>query len=67
METTTVVSAREAGDRLGLEHTEVIRRIRKGDIEARKLGWVWIINTREVEAVRTKDWYISVMARRQRA
>jgi len=62
------VTASETGERLNLEHKEVIRRIRKGDIEARKMGWNWIIEESEVERVKAKPWYTKLMAlREQRA
>lgn len=61
-----ITSARGAGELLDLEHLEVIRRIRRGDIVARKMGWNWIIDLEEVEKVRTKDWYTRLMAKRRR-
>ena len=60
----TILSARQAGDLLDLDHTEVIRRIRRKDIEAQKMGWNWVITMAEVEAVRAKEWYINLMKRR---
>jgi len=54
-------TASQAGEDLGLEHKEVIRRIRRGDIVAQKLGWNWIIEVPEVEAVKSKSWYIKLM------
>lgn len=63
-ELATVLTAKEVGERLNLEHTEVIRRIRKGDIEASKLGWFWTIKATEVERVKNQDWYQRVMKRR---
>lgn len=61
-------TASQAGEELNLEHKEVIRRIRRGDINAEKLGWNWIIPVTEVEAVRAKEWYIKLMEyRAQRA
>jgi hypothetical protein len=60
------LTAREFGDRLGLEHLEVIRRIRKGDIKATKWGWNWAIPASEVEAVKHRDWYQKIQVRRAR-
>lgn len=60
----TFLTAREAGERLGLDHLEVIRRIRRGDIKARKFGWNWAVPSDEIERVREADWYRRVMARR---
>ena len=54
---TTLISTKEAADRLGLEPKEVIRRIRRGDIAAEKFGWVWTIAEKEIERVKEKDWY----------
>jgi hypothetical protein len=54
-------TASDTAERLGLEHKEVIRRIRKGDIVARKLGWNWIIEEGEVDAVLEKPWYKKLM------
>lgn len=51
------LTAREVGERLDLPHKEVIRRIRRNDIEASKLGWMWIITEEAVEAARQSDWY----------
>lgn len=45
------------GERIGLPHTEVIRRIRRGDISAEKLGWNWVIPEDEVEKALNSDWY----------
>lgn len=62
-----ILSARQAGSQLGLEHAEVIRRIRKGHINASKMGWSWVITQAEVEAVKEKDWYKNLMKRRSAA
>lgn len=61
---TTILSARQAGDLLELEHMEIIRRIRKKDIIAQKMGWNWVITQAEVDAVREKEWYKNLMKRR---
>jgi hypothetical protein len=58
------LTAREAGDLLDLEHIEVIRRIRRGEIEAKKKGWFWLIKEEEVEKVKRKQWYKNLMALR---
>jgi hypothetical protein len=61
-------TASQAGEELNLEHKEVIRRIRRGDIDASKLGWNWIIEQAEIARVKQKDWYIRLMElRAQRA
>jgi len=56
-----VTTASIAGEALNLEHKEVIRRIRRGDIEAKKLGWNWIIELEEIDRVKEKDWYKRLM------
>lgn len=61
------ITARAAGEQLGLDHLEVIRRIRKGDIRAVKFGWNWAVHKNEVERVKRRQWYIQLMARREAA
>lgn len=51
------ITARQAAERLGLPHREVIRRIRRGDIAAKKWGWNWAVDEESVEAVKLTDWY----------
>lgn len=63
----TGLTAREAGEALNLEHLEVIRRIRRDEIKAEKIGgWYWIISPQEVEAVKQKQWYKNLMNLRAR-
>jgi len=62
-----IYSARQFGEEVGLEHLEVIRRIRKGDIKASKFGWNWVIKESEVERVKAEDWYNRAIERRSRA
>lgn len=52
-----VLTAKEVGIRMNLPHTEVIRRIRRGDIEASKLGWFWIVAEEDMNAAMRSDWY----------
>ena len=59
-----VYTARQFGEEVGLEHLQVIRRIRKGDIKASKFGWNWVIKEEEIKAVRNSDWYKRLQARR---
>jgi len=61
-----LLSAREAGEALDLTHLEVIRRIRRGQIRAKKVGWFWLVNTEEVNRVRKKRWYLGLMEKRRR-
>lgn len=52
------LSARQVGEKMNLPHREVIRRIRKGDIKARKLGgWNWLIDSSAVDEAMESDWY----------
>jgi len=61
------MTVREAAEELGLTHLEVNRRIHKGQIQARKVGWVWILNRKDVLAVKKAEWYKRVMRRRKAA
>jgi hypothetical protein len=58
-------SASQFGERVDLPHNEVIRRIRRGDINAQKLGWNWLIHEGEVERVKDTEWYRRTMKRRR--
>jgi hypothetical protein len=57
------LTPRKAGELLDLTHLEVIRRIRRGQIRARKLdgGWYWLIKSEEVQRVQTTAWYKRLM------
>ena len=50
-------SARQAGEQLGLPHKEVIRRIRRGDIDAGKVGWNYVLTEAQINAAKESDWY----------
>lgn len=54
-----LMSARQAGEKMNLPHKEVIRRIRKGDIKARKLsgGWNWVLRDEDVDEAMNSEWY----------
>jgi hypothetical protein len=52
-----IYSARQAGEALDLPHLEVIRRIRRGDIKAKKLGWNWVVEEEALNQARESDWY----------
>lgn len=63
---TKLYSPREVGEILGLPHLEVIRRIRRGDISAAKIGkngWNWIIQEDAIDTARESDWYKRRLAR----
>ena len=49
---------------MDLPHLEVIRRIRRGDIKARKAGWNWIIFEEDITAAMQSDWYLRRQARK---
>lgn len=57
-------SARQAGDQLGLPHLEVIRRIRRGDIEGKKLGWNWTVSQEAINMAKESNWYKAHLARK---
>jgi hypothetical protein len=58
------LSARQVGEELGIPHTEVIRRIRRGDIPAKKLGWNWIIRFDALPKVKDSEWFRRSLKRR---
>lgn len=60
----TLLSVREVSEMLGLPHLEVNRRIRRGDIQAQKLGgWTWVIKKEDAEAAMKSDWYLKRVAK----
>ena len=58
-------SARQFGEVVDLPHPEVIRRIRRGDISAKKIGWNWLIHIDQIEKVKDTEWYRRTMKRRR--
>ena len=52
-----IYSARQAGEALELPHLEIIRRIRRGDIKAKKLGWNWVIDQEALDQAKASEWY----------
>lgn len=58
-----VYSARKTGEILGIPHLEVIRRIRRGDIKAKKLDWNWIVTEEAIEEAKQSEWYTRRLAR----
>lgn len=52
-----IFSARKAGVKMDLPHKEVIRRIRRGDIQAKKLDWNWIVTEEAIVEAMNSDWY----------
>jgi len=59
-----IYTARQVGDLLEIPHLEVIRRIRRNDIEGKKLGWNWVITDEAVEKAKKADWYNRHLARK---
>jgi hypothetical protein len=58
-----VYSARQVGEKMDLTHHEVIRRIRRGDIKATKVGWSWVITEEWIQTALGSDWYKRRLAR----
>lgn len=55
-----IMSAKQAGEKMHLPHKEVIRRIRRKDIKATKIGgngWNWLTTEEWVEEAMQSDWY----------
>lgn len=50
-------SASQAAELLGMSHQEVIRRLRRGDIKGRKVGWFWIISGQQLLIAKNSNWY----------
>lgn len=62
-----LLTASQVSDLLEMPHLEVIRRLKKGDIKGKKLGWFWTVKETEVERVKSSDWYIKYIAKRKQA
>lgn len=45
----TFYSPREVAKKTGLSYMQVMRRIRSGQIEAKKIDWNWIIPEAEIK------------------
>lgn len=63
MSKSKIMSARQAGERMNLPHREVIRRIKKDDIRATKVGWNWMTTEEWVDEAMKSDWYKKAQAR----
>lgn len=59
-----IYSARQAGEELDIPHLEVIRRLRRNDIEGKKLGWNWVITQEAIDRARQSEWYQKHLARK---
>lgn len=60
-------TARQAGELLGLPHLEIIRRLRRDDIEGKKLGWNWVISEEALNKAKESTWYLRHLARNESA
>lgn len=58
-----LLSVAEFAAKTDMKHLEVTRRIRRGQVRAKKVGWVWIIDGREVKRVKEAPWYKAMRAR----
>lgn len=56
MDFTDVLTVKQAAERLDLAPSELSRWVRRGDLQARKLGSQWFIPTCEVERARYLSW-----------
>lgn len=52
-----LLSPEDFGKRAALSQRQVYHRIRLGQIEAQKYGWVHMIPMRELERIKDTDWY----------
>lgn len=59
-----LLSVAEFATAMGMKHLEVTRRIRRGQVHATKVGWVWIIDQKEVERVKKSEWYKAMLAKK---
>lgn len=46
-------TVKDAIDLTGLEERQIMYRIRKGHVDARKVGWIWLISQKGIEQLRT--------------
>lgn len=45
-------TVREAAEKLGLTPQQVLNRIKRQKIKAKKKGWIWLVKPRDLEAIR---------------
>jgi excisionase family DNA binding protein len=43
------LTIKEAAERLGIKPGALLRRVQRGYVKGKKLGWVWLIPEEEVE------------------
>lgn len=58
-----LLNTKEAAKRLDIDQREVVRRIRRGEIKAKKWGWSWAIVETEIDRVKSTDWYQRLLVR----
>lgn len=49
-EATAMLSTGEVAKVVGVTKAQVIRAIRRGEIKAQKIGWVWVVDRAEAKA-----------------
>lgn len=54
-ESSNLLSVKEACDLTGMKQAKLLRKIRRGEIEAEKVGWVWIIKRKALEPFLPKE------------
>ena len=59
-----MLNTKAVSEELDMPKLEVVRRIRKGDINAQKWGWNWAVEAAEVERVKNTEWYRKYLSRR---
>lgn len=47
-----MLTVQEAAEMLGLPYYKVIRYVQRGVIPARKKGWIWLIDEKDLERVK---------------
>lgn len=53
METTTnYKTIQEASEITGLGERQILYRVRKGQIDAKKMGWIWLITEKGMEQLK---------------
>ena len=46
------LTVRDAAAALGMKRETLLRRIQRGSIRGTKLGWIWLVPSKEVERVK---------------
>lgn len=53
--TEDLLSVKEVCELTGIKPARLLRKIRKGEIAAQKIGWVWVIRRETAEALITEE------------